>query len=85
MAEGATLESQIEELLDQETFEPPDEFAQHALVTDDEMYRKAEEDLEGFWLDQAKQLVDWFKEPTKSLEWDPPHCTWFADGELNVS
>ena len=27
MADGATLESQIEELLDQETFEPPKAFA----------------------------------------------------------
>jgi acetyl-CoA synthetase len=67
------------------SYPPSDEFKAQALVTDDSLHKAAEEDFEGFWLDQAGQLVDWFKEPTKSLEWDPPHCTWFADGELNVS
>jgi len=67
------------------SFPPSDEFKAQALITDDSLHRAAEEDFEGFWLDQAKQLVEWYKEPTKSLEWDPPHCTWFADGELNVS
>ena len=40
MADGATLESQIEELLDQETFDPPEAFAENyerwsADMTDD--------------------------------------------------
>jgi len=78
--------AQIEVLAkEHRSFPVPDDFKAQALITDDSLQRAAEEDLEGFWLDQAKQLVDWFKEPTKSLEWDPPHCTWFADGELNVS
>jgi len=67
------------------SFPPSDEFKAQALITDDSLYRAAEKDFEGFWLDQSKELVEWFKEPTKSLEWDPPHCAWFADGELNVS
>ncbi|HXD60155.1 MAG TPA: AMP-binding protein, partial [Thermoleophilaceae bacterium] len=67
------------------SFPPPEAFKAQAIVQDDSLYRAAEEDLEGFWLEHAKQFVDWMKEPTKSLEWDPPHCTWFADGELNVS
>jgi acetyl-CoA synthetase len=67
------------------SFPPSEEFKAQALITDDSLHRAAEKDLDGFWLDQAKQLVEWFKEPTKSLEWDPPHCTWFADGELNIS
>jgi len=67
------------------SFPPPDEFKAQALITDDSLYEAAEKDFEGFWLDQTNELVEWFKEPTKSLEWDPPHCTWFADGELNVS
>jgi len=78
--------AQIEVLAkEHRSFPVPDEFKAQALITDDSLYRAAEEDFEGFWLDQAKELVHWFKEPTKSLEWDPPHCTWFADGELNVS
>ncbi len=67
------------------TFPPPPEFTAQAIIKDDSVYREAEEDYEGFWLRRAKEFVEWFKEPTKSLEWDPPHCTWFADGELNVA
>ena len=42
MADGATLESQIEELLDQETFEPPKAFAENALVTDESVVESAD-------------------------------------------
>jgi acetyl-CoA synthetase len=67
------------------SFPPPEDFAKQALISDESIYEEAEGDLEGFWLKQTKELVDWFTEPTESLKWDPPHCTWFADGELNVS
>ncbi|HEX6459393.1 MAG TPA: acetate--CoA ligase [Thermoleophilaceae bacterium] len=83
---AAEAVAQIEVLAKEgRSYPPSEEFKAQALVTDDSMYRAAEEDFEGFWLEQAKQFVEWFKEPTKSLEWDPPHCTWFADGELNIS
>jgi acetyl-CoA synthetase len=67
------------------SFPPPEDFAKQALISGESIYEDAESDLEGFWLEQTKELVDWFTEPTESLKWDPPHCTWFADGELNVS
>ncbi len=67
------------------SFPPPEEFRAQALVADDSLYREAAEDLDGFWLRRTRELVGWSKEPTRSLEWDPPHCTWFADGELNAS
>ena len=35
MADGATLESQLGELLDQEYFEPSKEFAEQAVVSDE--------------------------------------------------
>ena len=66
------------------SFPPPDDFKAQALITDDSLHRAAEQDFEGFWLDQAKQLVEWFKEPTKSLEWDPPHCTWCSAGSRPI-
>jgi acetyl-CoA synthetase len=76
----------IEALLDERrTFPPPAEFRAQAVIGDDSVYREAEEDFEAFWSRRAREFVTWFKEPTKGLEWDPPHCTWFADGELNVS
>jgi acetyl-CoA synthetase len=67
------------------TFPPSEEFVAQALIKDRSVYEEAERDYEGFWLERAKEFVEWFEEPTESLEWNPPHCTWFADGELNVS
>jgi acetyl-CoA synthetase len=67
------------------TFPPPEHFVAQAVINDPSVYEEAERDYEGFWLARAKEFVEWFEEPTRSLEWDPPHCTWFADGKLNVS
>ncbi len=67
------------------SYPPPDSFRSSAVIRDDEVYRKADDDFEGFWIELAKEMLTWSREPTKGLEWSPPHCTWFADGELNVS
>src|ERR1700758_1973465 len=72
-------------MLDIEKFEPPEEFAKHALLDDPSVYEKAEEDWKGWWLEQAKEL-HWFKEPTEDLdESDPPFYKWFKDGKINAS
>jgi acetyl-CoA synthetase len=79
-------EAAIEALLEEaRTFPPPEDFRAQAIVKDDEVYRRAAENFEGFWAELAGEFIGWFKEPTRTLEWTPPHCTWFADGELNVS
>jgi acetyl-CoA synthetase len=84
--ETESTQAAIEALLDeQRTFPAPEEFTAQAVVSDDSVYRRADEDPEGFWRELADEFIGWFKEPTKGLEWDPPHCTWFADGELNVA
>jgi acetyl-CoA synthetase len=76
----------IEALLDeQRTFPPPDEFRRRAVIRDESVYREADEDFEAFWSGLAREFVGWFREPTKGLQWTPPHCTWFEDGELNVA
>jgi acetyl-CoA synthetase len=67
------------------TFPPPEHFVRQALITDHTVYEDAERDYDAFWLERAKEFVEWFEEPTESLAWDPPHCTWFADGRLNVA
>jgi hypothetical protein len=56
MADGATLETQLGELLDQEYFEPPKEFAEKAVVTDDAIFESADADYESFWAEQAEAL-----------------------------
>src|SRR5579862_1187875 len=84
-AGGATLEQQLEEMLEIESFDPPEEFAAHALLNDPAVYEEAERDWKGWWVKQAKQL-HWFKEPTEDLDdSNPPFYKWFADGKINAS
>ncbi len=91
MADTATkgsdesLESKLEEMLDVETFDPPEEFKEHALLNDPSVYEKADEDWQGWWLEQAKEL-HWFNEPSETLdESNPPFYKWFSDGKINAS
>jgi acetyl-CoA synthetase len=80
-----SLESKLEEMLDIETFEPPEDFAKHPLLDDPSVYEKADKDWKGWWMDQAKEL-HWFKEPTEDVdESDPPFYKWFKDGKINAS
>jgi acetyl-CoA synthetase len=84
--ETSSVQGAIAALLDERRiFEPSEEFRAGAIVRDDSVYREAEEDYEAFWLRLAREFVSWYREPAHGLEWDPPHCTWFADGELNVA
>ncbi len=80
-----TLESKLEGMLDIERFDPPREFAEKALLSDQSVYETAEKDWQGWWTEQAKQL-HWFKEPTEILDdSNPPFYKWFSDGQLNAS
>jgi acetyl-CoA synthetase len=84
MAE-TTLEAQLEELLDQETFSPPSEFVEHAVISDPEIHERAEKDPEGFWAEQAEAL-HWHEQWDQVLDWsNPPFAKWFVGGKLNVS
>jgi acetyl-CoA synthetase len=79
-------EAAIDVLLqERREFPPSAEFASGAVVSDPGVYERAEADLDGFWLDQTREFLTWATPPAQGLEWDPPHCTWFADGALNVS
>ncbi|MCA1943770.1 MAG: acetate--CoA ligase [Desulfovibrio sp.] len=51
------------------------------------LYKRADEDPEGFWAERAKELVTWFSPWEKTLEYDmhKPEIKWFAGGKLNVS
>src|SRR4051795_3402691 len=81
----ADLERELEELLDQETFEPPEEFRQNALLTDESIYEKANKDPQAYWAEQARAL-HWFPDPKEVLDdADPPFYKWFTDGKLNAS
>ena len=51
---------------------------------DTEARRKAKLDQVSFWDEQAKKL-SWFKQWTKTLEWNSPFAKWFIDGKINAS
>src|SRR6201996_6265951 len=80
-----TLEAQLEEMLEIEKFDPPEEFVKNALLNDPKVYEEAEKDWKGWWSKQAKEL-HWFKEPSEDLDdSDPPFYKWFKDGKINAS
>ena len=84
-AHEQTLEDRLEEMLSIETFDPPESFVEHAVLSDPKVYEEAEADWKGWWMSQAKQLT-WIREPTRDLnESDPPFYKWFEDGTLNAS
>ncbi len=64
-------------------FEPPEEFASNAIVNDPDIYRKAEEEPESFWEENAEG-IEWYRRWNKVLEWEPPHSRWFIGGKLNA-
>ncbi|MFN2617175.1 MAG: acetate--CoA ligase [Thermoleophilaceae bacterium] len=82
---GEALEQELSRLLDQETFEPPEEFREHALISDESVYEEAERDFAGWWEKQAEAL-EWFERWDQTLDdSEAPLYKWFAGGKLNAS
>ncbi|HEU5062309.1 MAG TPA: acetate--CoA ligase [Solirubrobacterales bacterium] len=80
------LEQRLEGMLEIERFEPPAEFRANALWSDPKIYEEAAADPEGWWMREARELLDWDVEPTQGLDdSNPPFYKWFADGRLNAS
>src|SRR4051794_29529304 len=83
--ENTTLEQDLEQLLEVETFDPPEDFVKNALITDEGLYEEAESDFQAFWAEQAEAL-DWeSKWDTVLNEENPPFYKWFEGGTLNVA
>lgn len=80
------MSSQIDHLLNEDRLFPPSaEFSANAVAGPD-LYERADADREGFWADQARELLTWQKPFTQVLDWsNPPFAKWFADGELNIA
>jgi acetyl-CoA synthetase len=83
--EEHTLARELDELLDVERFDPPQAFADAALIKDPAINAKADADPQAFWAEQARAL-DWSKEWDAVLDdAEAPFYKWFTGGELNVS
>ncbi len=70
--------------------QPSAEFVKQATVSGMAAYealcKKAETDYEGFWAEQARELLSWKTPFTKVLdESKAPFFKWFEDGTLNAS
>ena len=79
------LEAELEQMLDIETFDPPKQFTEHALLSDPKVYEEAEQDWKGWWEKQAREL-HWFQDWDTVLDdSNPPFYKWFTGGKLNVS
>jgi len=82
-------------MTEKRTFPPPAALRKEAHVKSMEeyqrLYDRSVNDPDGFWLEQAREMVTWVKEPTvaREYEWSTARRrirhTWFADGELNVT
>jgi acetyl-CoA synthetase len=81
----ANLEQELERLQQIERFEPPEHFVRDALITDLSEHEDAARDPVAWWTRQAKELLDWDREPTEGLDDSKaPYYRWFADGKLNA-
>ncbi len=82
MADGPELDVLLKT---EQTFEPPEDFAAQANISDPEVYEKAAADPEGWWASWAEKL-DWIEPWDEVLDWsDPPFARWFGGGRLNAS
>ena len=82
---GEELEHELARLLEVESFPPPAQFREQALLNDPAVYEQAARDPEGWWASQAEEL-DWSEPFSRVLDDDnPPFYKWFTGGTLNVS
>ena len=71
-------------------YDVPPNIAAKAHINNDQylqMYERSVSDPDGFWAEQAKGFVDWFKPWEKVSEWDfnDVSIKWFLGAKLNVS
>ncbi len=81
-------------LEEKRVFNPPEELVKQTNVKKwmdkqgikdlDELLEKSQ-DLEWFWGEMAKELVEWYKPYDKVLEWNPPFVKWFVGAEYNIA
>src|SRR3954465_8632298 len=77
--------SEIDALLKEDRrFPPSAEWRRDAVITDPDVYQRADQDPEAFWSGFAREL-EWTQPWTRVLEWTPPHAKWFVGGKLNAS
>jgi len=70
----------------EDVFWPSEEMKKIAWESDPSIYEEALKDPEKFWVDRAKEGLDWFDDNfKKNFEWNPPYYKWFVGGKINAS
>jgi len=76
-------------LIENRQFPPSAEFVANATIKQaefDALHKAAADDYEGFWANQAREMLDWHTPFTQTLDdSNAPFFKWFADGALNVT
>ncbi len=90
LAESSAIDVLLKE---KRVFSPSEEFVEqtnvkkwmdeHGIESYDALREKAK-DLEWFWGEVAKDVVEWYKPPSKVLEWKEPYAKWFLDAKHNI-
>jgi len=80
-------------LEEKRVFYPPEEIVKnsnvkkwmdkHGIKDYDELLERAK-DIEWFWGEMAKEVVNWYEPPKKVLEWNPPYSEWFVGAKYNI-
>jgi acetyl-CoA synthetase len=80
-------------LKEERVFTPPKEFIEksnvkkwmnrHNIQTYDELLLKAK-DIEWFWGEVSKDVVEWYEPYDKVLDWDLPWAKWFVGAKYNI-
>ncbi len=86
-SDNSSTENQatIADIYDEQRVFPPPPASAGFSPADRALYEKADTDFETFWATQARELLSWNTDFTKTLEWELPFAKWFSDGTLNVS
>jgi acetyl-CoA synthetase len=71
--------------LENRKFPPSAAFKKNSLAVGTHLYDQAAADDEGFWAQQASDLIDWDQDWHTICEWNVPYAKWFVGGKLNVS
>jgi len=74
---------------EEKVYPVPPEVAARAWIDEAryrEMYARSLEDPEGFWAEQAREFVSWYREWDRVLDWDytRAHIRWFEGARLNA-
>jgi len=66
-------------------FWPTEEMKRRAWVSDPKIYDEAAKDPVAFWAAKCKESLTWFKDWTKTYQWEPPFYKWFIGGKINAA